>query len=171
MHPVVETKRLLLRKLVPDDQTSLAEILCSPESMKYYPRPFTIEEVERWIGWNIRSYNSYGHGLWAVIQRSDNAFLGDCGITIQNIEGQELPEVGYHIRTEYCNKGFATEAAGAVIDYIFERFPYKALYSYMRIDNTPSNRVAKKNGMHFEKEFEKMVMGTVVREALYRIDK
>ena len=42
--------------------------------------------------------------------------IGDCGITIQNIDGELLPEIGYHIHKDFWRQGFATEAAAAVRD-------------------------------------------------------
>jgi len=171
MDLVIETTRLSLRELNLDDQERLAQILCDPESMRYYPRPFTFDEVRQWIDWNTRNYVKYGHGLWAVIRKDDGTFLGDCGITMQKIDGQELPEVGYHIRKDNCNKGFATEAAQACINLVFKSFPYNALYSYMRTDNAASIRVAEKNGMHFVKCFRKIVLETIVEESLYCIDR
>lgn len=167
MKVIVETKRLLLRELVPSDKEELIKILGDPESMKYYPAPFSDGKVENWIQWNLDNYRKYRHGLWAVILKKGNIFLGDCGITIQDIEGEKLPELGYHIKREYCNKGYATEAAKACMDYAFKTLQYPVLYTYTRHDNIPSIKVAEKNGMKFEKYFEKEVMGEIVKEILY----
>ena len=60
-----------------------------------------------------------GFGLWAVILKEGNEFIGDCGITMQEVEGQSLPEIGYHIIKEYCRRGYASEAANACIDFAF----------------------------------------------------
>jgi len=46
-----------------------------------------------------------------VILKEGNIFLGDCGITMQNIDGEVVPEMGFHIIKDHCNKGYATEAA------------------------------------------------------------
>ena len=47
--------------------------------------------------WNEK----YGFGLWAVVLKETGAFIGDCGIFIQNIDGEMLPEIGYHIHKRY----------------------------------------------------------------------
>ena len=47
-------------------------------------------------------------------------FIGDCGISIQNIDGEMLPEIGYHIHKRYWRKGFGKEAARAARDWVFE---------------------------------------------------
>ena len=168
---VLETERLYLRELSPDDSHELRKILCDPESMKYYPAPFSEEKVEKWISWNRENYRLYGHGLWAVILKEGGTFLGDCGITMQEIEGRKLPEVGYHIKKEYGRKGYATEAARACMEYAFTRFDYESLYTYTKFDNYPSRRVAEKNSMKFVKFFQKKMDGEDIKEALYRFDR
>ncbi|WP_028972886.1 GNAT family N-acetyltransferase [Spirochaeta cellobiosiphila] len=167
MKRIIETKRLYLRELIKSDKEELSKILTDPESMKFYPTTFNDKKVEDWIKWNIDNYKKYRHGLWAVILKEGNIFLGDCGITIQDIEGEPLPELGYHIKKEYCNKGFATEAAIACMEYAFKIFDYPVVYTYTKYDNKPSLRVAEKNGMKFVRYFDKEVMGENVREVLY----
>ena len=169
LNRIIETERLFLRELIRGDKDELAKILRDLESMKYYPAPFTEKQVENWIEWNIDNYKKYKHGLWAVVLKNENIFLGDCGITIQEIKGKKLPEVGYHIKKEYCGNGYATEAANACINYAFTNLNYDILYTYTKHDNIPSIRVAEKSGMKFIKYFEKDVMGTVVNEVLYGI--
>ncbi|MBN1499805.1 MAG: GNAT family N-acetyltransferase [Spirochaetes bacterium] len=164
---IIETERLYLRELTEKDESELAKVLSDPESMKYYPQPFDDKKVGDWIIWNIENYMKYGHGLWAVILKKGDVFLGDCGITMQNIEGEMLPELGYHIIMKYCNNGYASEAAMSCINYAFEVCGYPSLYTYAKHDNMPSLRVAEKNGMKFVKYFEKELMGKTVREALY----
>ena len=171
MHPILETERLCLRELIAEDADSLAIILCDAQSMRYYPAPFSMGKVRQWIDWNIDNYRRYKHGLWAVIRKEDSAFLGDCGITVQDIEGQMLPELGYHIRKDCCNLGYATEAARACIGHAFNSLGLETLYTYTRFDNAPSIRVAEKNGFHFVKHFEKIVMGERVKEALYCLER
>jgi RimJ/RimL family protein N-acetyltransferase len=169
MKIIMETERLYLRELTRNDREELEKILSDPESMKHYPAPFSREKVEKWIDWNRDNYRDFGHGLWAVILKEGRVFLGDCGITFQDIDGERLPELGYHVKKEYWNRGFATEAAEACISYAFDTLNYPALYTYTKDDNRPSARVAEKNGMSFVKYFDKMLMGATVREVLYRI--
>ncbi len=171
MNYIIETDRMYLRELELSDAEKLGEILKDPESMKYYPRPFTEEEVLKWINWNIENYRKYKHGLWAVILKEGNIFIGDCGITMQNIEGLLLPEIGYRINKNFCKKGYATEAAKACMKYAFNKFKYDKIVSYTDKENIPSMKVMKKNGLKFVKYFEKVAMGKTVIEVLYSINK
>ncbi len=61
--------------------------------------------------------------------------IGDCGITIQNIDDELLPEIGYHIHKKYWRNGFGSEATRAVRDWAFENTKYECLYSYMKYTN------------------------------------
>jgi RimJ/RimL family protein N-acetyltransferase len=122
--------------------------------MQYSLDPFSEKKVEEWIQWNIENYKKYKHGLWAVILKEGDVFIGDCGITMQNIGGETVPEIGFHIIKEYCNKGFATEAALACKKYAFEILHYPKVFSYCTVRNIPSQKVAIKIGMHVYKYFE-----------------
>lgn len=170
MKIIMETDRLYLRQLEMNDLDELVTILADPESMKYYPQPFSREKVQQWIEWNLDNYRQYQHGLWAVILKDGALFLGDCGITLQEIDGERLPELGYHIKKQYWNQGYATEAAKACMKYAFEELKLQRLYTYTKVDNLPSRKVAEKNGMRFVKEFKKTFMGVTMTEVLYCID-
>ena len=111
----LETKRLILRDFITEDFDSLLEILSDEDVMKYYPKPFDSERVKGWIEWNLENYKKYGFGLWAVCLKDSGKLIGDCGITIQNIDGKLLPEIGYHIHKDFWQQGYASEAAVAVI--------------------------------------------------------
>lgn len=167
MKCIIETNRLILRELSLDDTEKLSLVLSDPTSMKYYPKAFTKEKVEQWINWNINSYLLNGFGLWAVILKESNELIGDCGITMQEVEGKSYPEIGYHIRKDYCGKGYATEAAKACIDFAFVEKNFEKVYSYMKDDNIPSRKVAEKNGMKFLKYFQKSIGCEIINEALY----
>lgn len=144
-----ETDRLILRELTMDDLRDLHAILSDPDLMRHYPQPFDWEKSKSWIAWNLENYATYGFGLWAVILKADNRLIGDCGITMQKVNGSMEPEIGYHIHKTHLNKGYATEAAKACREYAFEVLRFERVFSYMNHTNTPSRRVAEKNGMKF----------------------
>lgn len=149
----IETERLLLRELTLDDFDALYEILSDTETMQHYPKLFDEERTKGWIEWNHHNYKEYGFGLWAVILKETDEFIGDCGLTIQNIDGALLPEIGYHIHKKYWRRGFGSEAAKAVRDWTFENTEYDCLYSYMKYTNVGSYSTAIANGMKKVKEY------------------
>ena len=150
---IIETERLLLRKYTPDDFDALYEIISDPETMRHYPAPFDAEKTRGWINWNLDNYEKYGFGLWAVVLKETGEFIGDCGITMQKIDGELLPEIGYHINKKYWRRGFAKEAAHAVRDWVFRNTDSDTIYSYMKYTNVGSWSTALANGMKRVKEY------------------
>ena len=150
---VIETERLILREFTPEDFSALFEILSDPETMQHYPQPFDAERTKGWIKWNLQNYKEFGFGLWAVVLRETGELIGDCGLTLQMIDGDLLPEIGYHIHKKHWRKGFGSEAARAVRDWAFEHTEYDCLYSYMKYTNIGSYSTAIANGMKRIKEY------------------
>lgn len=64
--------------------------------------------------------------------------IGDCGLTMQDIDGFIRPEIGYHIRKDRQRQGYAKEAAAAVRDWAFRELPFGEIFSYMKSTNLPS---------------------------------
>lgn len=142
-----ETQRLILRPITQDDFDHWYAILSDPETMKHYPAPYDAAGVQRWIDWTLQNYALHGFGLWAVVLKETGEFIGDCGITMQNINGQMLPEIGYHLHKSHWRKGYGSEAARKCMEYAFEVESFPAVYSYMTDSNAASYGVAIKNGM------------------------
>ncbi len=149
-----ETSRLILRPITQNDFDSWYEILSDAHTMRHYPKPYDAAGVQRWIDWTLNNYRQYGFGLWAVTLKENRKFIGDCGITMQNINGQMLPEIGYHIHKAYWRKGYASEAALKCMEYAFDTLHFPAVYSYMTSANAASYGVAVKNGMQLIEEYE-----------------
>ena len=91
--------------------------------------------------------------MWAVCLKETSEMIGDCGLTMQNINGQIKPEIGYHIEAEHQQKGYATEAAKAVRDWTFRNTPFNMVYSYMKHTNEPSARTAMAYGCRLVNTF------------------
>ena len=153
MNVIFETERLYLREMVPEDFDALYLVLGDPSIMQYYPYSFDEKRVRDWIERNINRYKDNGFGLWAVCLKKTGEMIGDCGLTLQNIEGEMLPEIGYHIRANCQRKGYAREAAKGTMDWAFNNTSYPALYSYCKYTNIPSQKTAESIGMHFDREY------------------
>ena len=138
----IETKRLILREMNENDFYTLYQILGDSENMQHYPYPFDEIMVKSWIHRNIERYQSLGFGLWAVCLNESGEMIGDCGLTMQLINGTIKPEIGYHIRRDYQRNGYAKESAIAVRDWTFTNTPFHVIYSYMKYTNEPSIKTA-----------------------------
>jgi ribosomal-protein-alanine N-acetyltransferase len=146
----IETARLLLRPLTPEDEAALATVLSDAETMRWYPRPFTGDEVREWIERQLDRYSS-STGLLGLVEKQTGRLIGDCGPVWQEVEGRTELEIGYHVSRERWNQGFATEAARVVIDYAFENLGVERVVSMIRPENLASRRVAEKNGLTLER--------------------
>lgn len=149
----LETERLILRELTPDDFDALYEVLADSDIMQHYPYTFDENRVRNWIERNIERYQIFGFGLWAVVLKATGEMIGDCGISMQNINGVIKPEIGYHINKKHQRRGYAAEAAGKCRDWLFGNTTFNKVYSYMKEANTGSRAVAESNGMHMVEEF------------------
>ena len=149
----IETERLFLREMVEDDFEALRRVLGDRDIMRHYPYEFDDARIRNWIARNRERYSIFGFGLWAVCRKDTGEMIGDCGLTMQIIDGQIRPEIGYHIRADHQRQGFATEAARAVRDWTWQNTPFRAIYSYMKAENIPSIRTAMAYGCEYAGEF------------------
>ena len=139
---IIETERLFLREMKENDFDALYEVLAVSDIMRHYPYTFDESRVRNWIQRNIERYRIFGFGLWAVCLKETGEMIGDCGLTMQLIDGEIKPEIGYHIRADKQRNGYAKEAAIAVRDWTFNNTPFQIVYSYMKYTNEPSEKTA-----------------------------
>jgi RimJ/RimL family protein N-acetyltransferase len=143
------TTRLRFREMTDTDLDAVEAVLSAPDPARPNRRRRTRADAEHWIEWNQRNYLDHGHGLW-VIETHEGRFVGDCGLTIQDIDGEPFVEVGYHVDLDLRGQGLATEAATAVRHTAREAgIPH--LVAIIRPDNLPSQRVAEKVGLRLER--------------------
>lgn len=172
----LETNRLYLRELTEDDFSELYDILADADIMQHYPYTFDENRVRNWITKNIERYKIFGFGLWAVVLKETDELIGDCGITMQNINGSIKPEIGYHINKKFQRQGYAKEAAQKCRDWAFENMPFNILYSYMKEKNIASSATAIANGMckvdeFLDDEAQMTVIYAIIRNEWTLLDK
>lgn len=144
----IETTRLILREIIPEDVERIFLLDQNPEVMKYIGlKPVTkIEESAETIK-NIRNqYAENGIARWAVIEKESNLLIGWCGLKLltKPLNGfTNVYELGYRFLPEYWGKGFATESAKAVIEYGFEQMDVEIIYACTDVDNLNSANILK----------------------------
>jgi RimJ/RimL family protein N-acetyltransferase len=144
---VLETERLWLREMAQEDLDAFSEILGDPETMRFYPHPYSREETSEAIERALRSYREDGFGKWALVLKDTGEFVGYCGLTLQDVDGEKLVEVGYVVKKTHWRRGLASEAALACRDYTFDVVGVDRLIALVRLENEPSAGVARKLGM------------------------
>lgn len=165
---IIETKRLYLREITDKDFQALYEVLSDKNIMQYYPYTFDEKSVKLWIERNKKRYQTFGFGLWAVCLKETDEMIGDCGLTMQLINGDIKPEIGYHIRADRQQKGYAKEAAIAVRDWTFNNTTFNIIYSYMKYTNKASIKTAMSYGCKQIDEFIDEINGLTKLFAISR---
>ncbi|HEX5736805.1 MAG TPA: GNAT family N-acetyltransferase [Blastocatellia bacterium] len=151
----LETERLRLREMTLGDADNLMSIFSDPVAMRYYPGTKDRAQTEDWTEWNLASYRENGFGLWVATLKASDEFAGQCGLILQDVEGEREVEIGYLFLRRLWGQGLATEAARACHSYATEALGYKRLISLIDPGNFASRRVAEKVGMKLEKEIIK----------------
>lgn len=144
---IIETERLYLRQMNQDDFNDLCEILQDKSVMHAYEHAFSDAEVQEWLDKQLKRYNEEGFGLWSVIKKSTGEFIGQAGLTLQEIYGKKVLEIGYLLKNKYWHNGFATEAAIGCKAYAFNNLNASEVYSIIRDNNIASKNVAIRIGM------------------------
>lgn len=96
---MMETERPIIREMVQSDLDALCKILCDEAVMLIaYESAFTVEEAQNWMNRHFKRYAEYGFGLWAVVLIETNEMIGQCGLTIQSWEKEDILELGICFR-------------------------------------------------------------------------
>lgn len=168
---ILETPRLQLRRMTPSDMQSLSTILRDERVMYAYDGAFDENQTAEWMRKQLRRYDEFGFGLWAVILKESAEMIGQCGITMQQYREALVPEIGYLFAYRHWHNGYATEAAAACRKYGFGTLHFDVLYSIIRDTNIPSQKVAVRNGMVPVDTIVKHYRGVDMPHLVYRVDK
>jgi ribosomal-protein-alanine N-acetyltransferase len=153
---ILETDRLILRHLVPEDLDALFAIYSDPEVVRYIPdAPRNYEETRQELEWHMHGHPKHPElGLWATMEKETGRLIGRCGLLPWTLDGREEVEVAYLLGRDHWGKGLGTEAARAIKQYAFERLHLRRLVSLIDPDNIASAQVARNIGMTLEREME-----------------
>jgi len=156
---LLETNRLLLREIIEDDAADLFEMDSDPDVHRYiYNQPLKqIEEQYKMIDMLQQQYRDYGIARWAVVDKQSGECLGWAGLKFfpEPFNGhKDFYELGYRFKQKHWGKGYATEAAKAIVDYGFTHLDTDYLYAMTDVDNTASQHVLSKLGFRFIEVFD-----------------
>ncbi len=149
--PVLETERLLLRRMKVSDCYDMYEYASRSEVTRYLtwsPHP-DMEYTKEYLQYISNHYKLGDFYDWAVILKSENKMIGTCGFTRFHTQ-HDCGEVGYVINPSYRGQGIAAEALCEVIRFGFSRLGLHRIEAKYIDGNVASRRVMEKVGMHFE---------------------
>jgi len=150
MKIIAETTRLVLREFVMEDAPDVLELHRDPEVIRYTGDRIedTLEGNQKIISdvW-LKEYAQYGHARWAVILKSEQKFVGWCGLKWE--KDLKAVDLGYRFLKDYWGNGIATESAAASLRYGFENLGLDPILALAMKENPASTHVMKKIGMHY----------------------
>lgn len=143
-----ETSRLLLRSWKPEDLPLFIAMNKDARVMKYFPAPLTEEETVAFYDRVQDEFCRAEWGLYAVELKESGQFIGFVGLHEIGFEADFTPgiEIGWRLAAGFHNRGYATEAAKAVLQ-LAKSHGIKCVYSFTANINKPSERVMQKLGM------------------------
>ncbi|HSM16343.1 MAG TPA: GNAT family N-acetyltransferase [Gemmatimonadales bacterium] len=149
---VLETERLTLRRLSMDDAEFILALLTDPTFLKYVGDKGvrTIADASDYIlSGPIASYQQFGFGLYLVVLKGDGSPIGMCGL----LKRESLPDVdiGFAFLPRYRSRGYAYEAAAAVLAYARAQLGLGRIVAITVPNNTGSIRILEKIGLRFER--------------------
>ena len=150
--PTLETSRLILRSLVPEDAASLRRWLARDEIYTYWGRKASKGEREPELmfidprPWVKRKPDP--DFTWGIVLKETNAVIGD--VSIFDIENARMGSVGYRLDPDLWGHGYVTEALRAAVEFIFTHTELDRLHATADVRNTASNRVLEKCGFVHE---------------------
>jgi [ribosomal protein S5]-alanine N-acetyltransferase len=149
--PQIETDRLLLRKMRPEDAEAMFDYASDPEVTRYviWDTHRTVADSRAFLDLTVEGYASGEGRDWGIVYKGDLRFVGTCGFV--NVSREDArAELGYVLSKRYWGRGLAPEAVRAVIRFGFERVGLNRIEARCISENAASARVMEKAGMNYE---------------------
>ncbi len=145
---VIETPRLIMRPFKQEDFGLFCALMADAE-VNALLKPVTDEETNKKLfAGMLEQYKKDGYSKWAVFEKDSGKFVGRAGVNkVAGVDG--LTEVGYILHKEFWGKGYATELAKAVYDYVFTHLNMDSISSLCHADNKASAAVMTKFGLKY----------------------
>ncbi|MFC3417923.1 GNAT family N-acetyltransferase [Salinicoccus hispanicus] len=145
--PVLETDRLILRQVTPEDAGSLLKYLCSKDVTKHMGlEPFkTIDDALDEISW-YQSILEKNTGIrWGITLKGQREVIGSCGF-LNMASKHHRAEIGFELSKDYWGQGIAGEALKAVSEYGFERMDLQRIEALIEPLNISSQKLTERHG-------------------------
>lgn len=149
--PVIETERLLLRKVEMKDAQDMYEYSCDPLVARHvlWDAHTSVNDTKGYIRYMLRRYRLGEPSSWGIEDKATGKIVGTIGYMWYQ-EDNNAVEVGYSLARRHWNKGYMTEALRAVIDYSFQTLGLHRIEAQHETDNEASGAVMRKCGMEKE---------------------
>jgi RimJ/RimL family protein N-acetyltransferase len=145
----IRTERLLLRRWRPEDRAPFAGLNCDPRVVEFLAAPLSREESDALVDRIEAHFERHGYGLWAVEVPGTAPFVGFVGLVVARFEAHFTPcvEIGWRLDAGHWDRGYATEAARAALQFGFQSLRLEEIVSFTSAENVRSRRVMERIGM------------------------
>ena len=172
----IATERLALRRWRDEDREPFAALNADDEVMRHFPAPLTRAQSDAFVDRIEVGFELHGYGLWAVERIDTGSFIGFVGLSDISYDAHFTPatEIGWRLARDAWGRGFATEAARAVLRTAFGTLTLDEIVSCTAVANLPSRRVMERIGMSHDAadDFDHpnvAASSPLARHVLYRI--
>jgi RimJ/RimL family protein N-acetyltransferase len=179
MEILLETERLVLRRLTEADADDLLDLDGDPEVMRFLtggeptPRDVVTNEILPRFLWYYERF--VGLGFWAAVEKSTGEFLGWFEFRPSDVGSPDQVELGYRLKRSAWGRGYATEGSRALIRKGFAELGVRRVFAETMAVNTASRRVMKKAGLThvrtFHRDWLEPIEGAEHGEVEYAIEK
>jgi ribosomal-protein-alanine N-acetyltransferase len=147
----INTKRLQLRRLTPDDAAAIFDYAQDPAVSKYtyWTAHRSIADSQDFLTSVAEQYERDRLINWGIVLRSEEKLIGTCGFVHWH-PAHARAEIGYVLARDYWGNGYMTEAVRATIAFGFHVMMLNRIEALCMKENLASARVMEKSGMQFE---------------------
>jgi RimJ/RimL family protein N-acetyltransferase len=152
MAPTIETPRLILRPWRDDDVEPWAEMSADERVMEFFSAPYTHEQAVAVAARLRQALERDGYGFWVLECKGGPSFAGVIEVKQVAFEAHFTPalEVGWRLRYDLWNRGYATEGARAALDFAFTELESREIVALTAALNRRSRRVMERLGMSYD---------------------
>ncbi|WP_218829149.1 GNAT family N-acetyltransferase [Rhodococcus sp. 05-2254-6] len=150
----IETTRLILRPLRDEDRLAMIELHTDPRTTRFQSDSPDAAQVDLLFDSWLAHWTEHGYGYCAVSIRSSPDVIGLAGIRVRDFHGERVLNLAYRFSPEVWGRGYAGEAAKAIVDWRARTLPWVPLVASVNVANERSGRVAERIGFtQYTEEF------------------
>lgn len=155
---ILETERLVLRKITQNDYEEMKEILQDEKLMLLgWGKIYSDNEIQEWIERINKQYEEFGYSYYLAVEKSINRSIGLMGILPINIKNEEYIEIAYILKKEFWGQGYVIEGMKRCVDYIFVTLNIDKCIGQVVPENVKSIRVLEQLGMKIKDSYIRKV--------------